>query len=294
MRVVANPALPLLRSLRPAQWVKNIFVLLPVAFAGELDDPEALLRAVIAFAVFCALSSSVYLLNDLVDRERDRLHPVKRHRPLASGALQPAPALAAALLLLFGALAVAGWLGTTVLVLSGAYLLQNVLYSMLLKHVVILDIMVVAVGFVLRVLMGGQAVGVAVSQWLLLCTIFLALFLAASKRRHELLLLEGEAVRQREVLGHYSTGFVDQIIHVVTASTLMAYALYTTSDETIERFGPYLLYTVAFVLFGIFRYLYLVYQVRHPKNPTEAMLTDPPFVLNLVLWAGTVGALLYL
>lgn len=285
---------PLLRSLRPHQWSKNLFVLPPLVFARELLNWPVASRALVAFVVFCGLSSAVYLLNDLIDRERDRLHPLKKNRPLAAGTLAVRTAIVALAALVFGSLAGAWALGPRFLVIAICYLALNLGYTLILKQVVILDVMAVSLGYVLRVMAGGAAISVAVSDWLLLCTIFLALFLTTSKRRHELLLLAGDAAGQREVLGRYSPAFLDQMINVVTASTLLSYALYATSPETAEKFGSApLIYTVPFVLFGIFRYLYLVYQVKDERSPTEAILTDLPFLLNITLWAASIVVILY-
>lgn len=285
---------PLLRTMRPSQWVKNLFVLAPLVFAESLLDPRLLVRTGTAFVVFCALSSAVYLLNDLFDRERDRLHPLKRHRPLAAGTLTPRLALTALAVLVLAALAGALWLGTPTLLVSAAYLAINLGYSAGLKSVVLLDAMAVSSGYVLRVLVGGFAAEVPVSTWLLLCTTFLALFLTFSKRRHELVLLQERAAEQRAVLSQYSPEFLDQLINVVTASSLMSYALWAGAEETTERFGSHaLLFTLPFVLFGIFRYLYLMYRTTAPENPTEAMLRDAPFLANLALWAAAVLAILY-
>lgn len=284
----------LVRSLRPPQWAKNLFVLAPLVFGRALDEPESLVRATLAFAAFCAASSALYLVNDVQDRESDRLHPLKRLRPIAAGTLPAPVALGSAAALLAAAAALGAPLGAGFLAIVAGYALLNLAYSAGLKHVVILDVMIVAVGFVLRVLAGGVAVDVAVSSWLLLCTIFLALFLAFSKRRHEIVLLAEEARGQRRVLDHYSPAFLDQMINVVTASAVVSYALYAISPETAERFqSRWLVYTVPLVLFGIFRYLYLVYQKPHEKNPTEAILTDPPFLLNLALWTLAVLWIVY-
>ncbi len=242
--------------------MKNLFVLAPLVFARELLDARALGSAALALLCFCLLSSAVYLINDLRDRERDRKHPLKRKRPLAAGTLSPRVAVVAAVVLIAAA-AVAGLgLGAEFAGLLGVYVAQNVGYSFWLKRVVILDVMVVALGYVVRVLAGGSAIGVSVSSWLLLCTTFLALFLTFSKRRHELVLLQGGAADQREVLARYSPVFLDQMINVVTASTLITYVLYTVDASTVAKFGSgRLVFTVPFVLFGIFRYLYLVYLV---------------------------------
>jgi 4-hydroxybenzoate polyprenyltransferase len=284
----------LVRSLRPAQWVKNLFVLAPLVFAHRLEDPETLRRAAIAFAIFCAASSAVYLFNDLRDREADRLHPVKARRPIASGALPTAVAYGAAFALAGGAFAGSLALGNPFRLALGTYLALNLLYSAVLKHIVILDVMSIAAGFVLRVLGGAAAIGVAVSSWLVLCGTFLALFLAFSKRRHELMLLSDDAKSQRKVLAEYSPVFLDQMINVVTASTLISYALYTVAPETVERLGTrHLVWSLPLVLFGIFRFLYLLYQQPGERNPTETILTDPPFLANMALWGALVLALIY-
>jgi len=284
----------LVRSLRPAQWVKNAFVLAPLVFAHRLADAVLLERAAAAFGLFCAGASAVYLINDLRDREQDRLHPLKRLRPIASGELSPGVATAAALVLGAGALA-GGWaLGKSFAALLGGYVLLNLLYSISLKHRVILDVMTIAAGFVLRVLAGAAAISVDVSRWLVLCTSFLALFLAFSKRRHEIMLLADGASGQRRVLEHYSVPFLDQMINVVTASTVVSYALYAASPETAARLGtPHLVWTLPMVLFGIFRFLYLLYQTSDVRDPTAAILSDVPFLANVVLWGATVVALIY-
>ncbi len=284
----------LVRSMRPAQWAKNLFVLAPLAFGRELLSPESLLRGLGAFAAFCAASSLVYLVNDIRDREEDLRHPLKRRRPIASGALPVSAALGAVLALAVAAVGIGVFLGLAFLAWLGAYVLLNGLYTFGFKRVVILDVMTLSLGFVLRVLAGGAAVAVEVSSWLPLCTIFLALFLAFSKRRHELVLLQDDAVNQRSVLGQYSLRFVDQMINVVTASTVIAYSLYAVAPETAQRYETQdLVYTVPLVLFGIFRYLYLTYQDTSERNPTEAILTDPPFLINLALWSLAVLWIVY-
>jgi 4-hydroxybenzoate polyprenyltransferase len=285
---------PLVRSLRPTQWAKNLFVLAPLVFGRKLGDPQAVVHALIALAAFCAASSAVYLFNDLRDREDDRRHPLKRLRPLAAGTLTAPAAIAAMTLLAAGALATGWWLGPPTAAVLGAYLALNLLYTTWLKHVVILDVMSIALGFVLRVLGGSTAADVQPSNWLFLCTIFISLFLAFSKRRHEITLLAGEATGQRRVLHNYSPAFLDQMINVVTASSVVSYALYVVAPETVEKFHTqHLVYTVPLVLFGIFRYLYLMYQRPGEKNPTEAILGDPPFLINMVLWGVAVVWIVY-
>ncbi|MFQ5526035.1 MAG: decaprenyl-phosphate phosphoribosyltransferase [Thermoanaerobaculia bacterium] len=284
----------LVKLCRPAHWPKNVFVLAPLVFAQLLHVPEALIRTAIAVVCFCAASSVVYIFNDYRDREIDRRHPLKKLRPLASGAVSPSAALGLVFVLLLGVGAASAWLGAGFAIVVSIYLAINALYSLGLKRVVILDVMIVSLGFVLRVLGGGRAIDVEISAWLLLCTIFLALFLAFSKRRHELILLADEAKDQRRVLSHYSSAFLDQMINVVTASTVVSYALYSVAPETIERFQTsFLVYTIPFVLFGIFRYLYLMYQVPDRINPTEAVIRDGPSVLNILLWGGSVLGIVY-
>jgi 4-hydroxybenzoate polyprenyltransferase len=285
---------PLLRSLRPTQWAKNVFVLAPLVFGSKLGDAEAVTRALLALVAFCCAASAVYLVNDIRDREDDRRHPLKRLRPVAAGALAVPTAALAAALLAAAAAALGAWLGRGFALFLGAYLLLNLLYTLWFKHMVILDVMSLALGFVMRVAAGAQATNVQISSWLLLCTTFLALFLAFSKRRHEIVLLAGEAAGQRPVLDHYSPAFLDQMINVVTASSVVAYALYCVAPETVAKFHTQgLIYTIPLVLFGIFRYLYLMYQRLAARNPTEAILGDAPFLINLTLWALAVVWIVY-
>lgn len=282
------------RAARPVQWVKNVFVLAPAVFAHELFAPATLRRSAIAFAAFCAIASTVYLLNDLRDREEDRRHPLKRHRPLASGELSVAAAVLGVAIFLGIASALSAVLGLDFGAWLAVYLAINLGYSAFFKHVVILDVMFVASGYVIRVLAGATAVDVDVSRWLLLCTILLALFLILSKRRHELETLAEEASGHRAVLSRYGPSFLDQMINVVTPSAVVAYALYAVDEATVERFGSdALVWTVPLVLFGVFRYLYLVYQRPGRRNPTEEVLTDVPSLVNLALWGCAVLWIVY-
>lgn len=284
-----------MRSLRLRQWAKNLFVLAPLVFGRQLGSPDVLVRGLLAFLAFCFASSAVYLMNDVRDREEDRKHPLKRLRPIAAGTLGVGTAVAATVVLAATALAAAWYLGGSFSVVLGSYLLLNLLYTFRLKHVVILDVMSISLGFVLRVMGGAEATGLEVSSWLLLCTIFLSLFLAFSKRRHELTLLSGAATEQRKVLDQYSPAFLDQMINVVTASSVVSYALYAVAPETVEKYHTqHLVYTIPMVLFGIFRYLYLMYQKPGAKNPTEAILEDPPFLINILVWGLAVVWILYL
>ena len=285
---------PLLRSLRPAQWAKNVFVLAPLVFGGMLLDSRVTLRALLALAAFCCASSAVYLINDLRDREEDRRHPLKRLRPIAAGTLKVPVAVLAVLALAGAAALLSARLGRPFALVLGTYFVLNVLYTLWLKHMVILDVMSIAISFVLRVEAGSTATGIEVSRWLFLCTIFLALFLAFSKRRHEITLLAHEAAGQRPVLDHYSPAFLDQMINVVTASAVVSYALYCVAPETVEKYHTQdLVFTIPLVLYGIFRYLYLMYQRPGERNPTEAILRDAPFLINILLWGLVVVWIVY-
>jgi 4-hydroxybenzoate polyprenyltransferase len=283
----------LLVSLRPRQWVKNVFVFAGVVFTQQLLTPLVGL-ALSAFVVFCALSGAIYLLNDVADADKDRLHPVKRRRPVAAGRLSRRTAVGAALALLAGALLVAFGLSPRFGLVAAAYVALLTAYSAWLKHVVIVDVLTVALGFVLRAVAGVVVIEVQISGWLLICTLLIALFLALGKRRHEYLALRGEAPAHRPVLEEYSGAFLDQMIGVVTASTLTAYALYTMAPETVAKFHTRLLpLTLPFVLYGIFRYLYLLYRRELGGNPSDLLLSDRALLVNTVLWVLAVVAILY-
>lgn len=287
-------AASLFLALRPAQWTKNLIVFAALIFGQRLLDGEAVVRAIVAFLAFCAISGVVYVVNDVVDRDADRQHPLKRFRPIAAGHLSVPLALASALSLLAGGLLAAIWLGPAFVAHVLGYLLLQVAYFYGLKRQVILDVLSIALGFVIRASAGGAAIHVVVSQWLLVCTILLALFLALAKRRHEITLLGEDAARHRVILGEYTPYLVDQMIAVVTASTLMGYAFYTVSADTVERFGtPWLGLTLPFPLYGIFRYLYLVHRRSQGGSPTELLLADRPLLLCVALWGATIIALIY-
>jgi 4-hydroxybenzoate polyprenyltransferase len=284
----------LARSVRPEQWTKNLVIFAALLFGQKLFDWPSTTRAVAAFAIFCGLSGVVYLVNDVMDRDADRLHPTKSARPIASGAIAPSTALAAAAVIALVGLAAAWSLGPLFFMTAVTYLVLLAFYSGPIKHLVILDVLTIALGFVLRAVAGAVAIHVPISHWLLVCTILLALFLALSKRRHELVLLADNATSHRRILSEYSPYLLDQMIGVVTASTLMAYALYTVSPETIERFGSdRLLLTLPFPLYGIFRYLYLVHQKQGGGSPAEMLLTDRPLLVCVALWAAAVVLILY-
>jgi 4-hydroxybenzoate polyprenyltransferase len=286
-------ALALLASLRPRQWVKNLFVFAGVIFSQQLLTPR-IWPALAAFAIFCGLSGSIYLFNDVADADKDRLHPAKRLRPIASGALPLGMAVGFGVLLLAGCLAAAFALSPAFGLVSLCYGALLTAYSLWLKHIVIVDVLTVSMGFVLRAVAGAVAVDVEISGWLLICSILMALFLGLGKRRHEYLSLTGDAAAHRPILADYSEGFLDQMISVVTASTVTTYALYTMSPETVAKFHTRLLpLTLPFVLYGIFRYLYLLYRRDLGGNPSDLVVTDRGLLLDVLLWMLTTLAIIY-
>lgn len=286
----------LLISLRPEQWTKNLLVFAALIFSEKtlLYDPRAVLTAVGAFIIFCVLSGVVYLVNDVMDREIDRRHPLKSRRPIATGALSVGTALIAAAVVGAVALGAALALSTGFGIVALLYLALQLLYSGPLKHIVILDVLTLAIGFVLRAVAGAVAINVVISHWLFVCTILLALFIALAKRRHELLLLGEGAASHRPILGEYTPYLLDQMISVVTASTLIAYIFYTISAETVAKFGTeWLGLTIPFPLYGIFRYLYLVHQREGGGSPADLLLNDRPLLACVVLWVVAVVAIIY-
>jgi 4-hydroxybenzoate polyprenyltransferase len=289
-----STATNLLISLRPGQWSKNLLVFAGLIFGGRLFDPAAVAAATEAFAIFCILSGVVYLVNDVADRETDQRHPLKRHRPIAAGTLPVPTALLTAILLtalsLAGAFTLGKWFGLVAL----GYLGLQGLYSGPLKHIVIVDVLTLALGFVLRAVAGAVALDVSISHWLLVCTILLALFISLAKRRHELVLLADDAMSHRPILGEYSAYLLDQMIAVVTASTLIAYIFYTISPETEQKFGTqWLGLTIPFPIYGIFRYLYLVHQREGGGSPADQLLRDRPLLTCVTLWVVTVVLIIY-
>jgi len=289
-----NSATGLFLSLRPKQWIKNGALFAPLLFSQNLFNKPLFLNSLEAFGLFCLLTGSVYIINDLKDLKEDRLHPLKRNRPLASGKLSPRMGGILALIFLLGSFW-GGWmLSQAFFKVMAAYLLLQIVYTFSLKHQVILDIFSIAAGFVLRVVAGGLAIGVQLSPWLFICTTLLALFLAMAKRRHELVILKDGAVEHRQILKEYSPYLLDQMMGVVTATTVMSYALYTISEETVAKFQTTnLIFTLPFVLYGIFRYLYLVHQKIEGGRPEEVLLTDRPLLLTVLGWTSAVFLILY-
>jgi 4-hydroxybenzoate polyprenyltransferase len=302
---VAMKLKALVLALRPQQWVKNVFVLAALVFAaGERggfagQDLAGVWRTVWAFFGFCLGSSAVYLVNDLCDIESDRKHPTKCYRAIASGAVSPPVAWTAALACAAGALALALRAGgdPPVVWVVAAYMALNLAYSLRLKHVVLVDAFCIAGGFLLRVYGGGLAAGAQVSHWLMLCTLFLALFLALCKRRAETDLLGEGRGEHRAILLQYNAGFLDQMVTVLSACTILTYTMYTVSEETAKKFGAShsLIWTVPFVVFGLARYMLLVQRREGGGSPTRVLLGgDLLFGLDVIAWAGTVAIVLFL
>lgn len=284
----------LLRAMRPKQWAKNIVVFAPLVFDEKLFVPELLLRTTVAFALFCLMSSTVYLINDLADIEKDRQHPQKRNRPLASGELAPWVAVIAVVAFIAISLPLALWLDGGFTAILFTYLLLNIAYSFYLKNIVVLDVLVIAAGFVLRAAGGVVVVDVErFSPWLYLCLTLGALFLGFGKRRHELLLLQEEAGSHRAILNEYTLPFLDQLISLVTAVLVMAYSLYTFSAPNLPDNHAMML-TIPIVLYALFRYLYLIQVRKEGGAPDELVFRDRPLLLSGVLWVLAVVAVIYL
>jgi 4-hydroxybenzoate polyprenyltransferase len=281
-------------SLRPKQWTKNLAVFAALLFSRTAGQFDRFVTVLAAFGVFCLLSGGVYVINDLLDLERDRKHPLKRLRPIASGRLPIPTAVLTACIAILISIVGAAFLGRYFLYASIAYLILQLAYSLSLKKLVILDVFSIAAGFVIRVIAGGVVISVEISHWLLICTMLLSLFLALSKRRHELTSLDKEAVKHRQILSEYSTGLLDQMTSIVTAATVVSYSQYTVDAVTVAKFGTNrLVYTVPFVLYGIFRYLYLVHQKHEGGSPDTALLTDGPLLTCVALYIATVWLILY-
>jgi 4-hydroxybenzoate polyprenyltransferase len=287
-------------GLRPRQWIKNLIVLAPLIFSLNVFRPDMVLLSMVALGVFCLLSGSVYVFNDLTDYKQDRAHPVKKNRPIASGRITRGGALTFGLIVAAAGLSIAAWMDMSFFWVCVAYTGIMVLYSLSLKHMVVLDVLIISIGFVLRAIAGveilkGADPGVVLSPWLLVCTLFLALFLGFSKRRHELDLLAHKAGLHRKSLEDYSKEFLDSMIAVVTAATVIAYAIYTIWPGTVEKFDTRnLIYTIPFVVFGLFRYMYLVIMRNEGGSPSEILVSDAPLVIDVILWLVVAGLVLYI
>ncbi|HIE92449.1 MAG TPA: decaprenyl-phosphate phosphoribosyltransferase [Acidobacteria bacterium] len=284
----------LLVSLRPDQWTKNLFVFAGLVFGEQLLEPGAVARSCATFTIFCALSSAMYLFNDLRDRTRDRLHPTKALRPIAAGRVSPSAAGTMAGLLLGVGILGAFLLGPAMGVLSLAFAVLLTLYTWTLKEVVVLDVIAIAIGFVMRAVAGALVLGVAISQWLLVCTFLLALFLGLTKRRQEVVALGADATGHRPVLARYSAALLDQMVTIVAGATLVSYAVYTTSPGTVAEFGTdRLTLTIPFPVYGVLRYLMLIHNDSSGPGPTDILLGDRPLAVCIVGWGLAVAVIIY-
>jgi len=289
-----STAASLFVSLRPDQWTKNLIVFAALIFAVKLLDPAATAKAAAAFLIFCALSGAVYLINDVADRAQDREHPVKRMRPIAAGDLSPGAAMMAAAVLSAIALTASFGLRPAFGVVAAAYLALFVVYTRSLKHIVVLDVMTIAIGFVLRAVAGGLVINVHISNWLLVCTMLGALFLGFAKRRHEITLLAAGAKGHRRILEEYDPYLLDQMIGVVAAATMVAYIIYCASPETHAYFGTeWMVLTTPFPIYGLFRYLYLVHRKAGGGSPSDMLLEDRPLLACVLLWGITSVLIIY-
>ena len=294
-----NTVVQIVRSMRPAQWVKNLLVAAPVLFAKKrtVEDPAILAKAALATAVFVLLAGAVYVMNDVLDVEKDREHPVRRLRPIASGAVSIQTAVAGGLCAL-GLAYAAGWfLGAPFTLVATIYLLQNVFYSSVFKRIAYLDVLSIATGFLLRIVSGCFAIGLEpaeISYYLIVCTFLVALFFALGKRRHELAMLGGDAGSHRSVLSQYRLHHLDLAMYLVGLVTLAAYCLYTVSGRTLDYFGNLrLVFTVPFVLFGMWRFLAIARREGERRSPTDAMVRDPLFVVDSVVWVAVAAWAVY-
>ena len=283
----------LIRSMRPRQWPKNAFVFVALLFDRKFFDPASVWPTVVAFVLLCLMSGAVYLMNDLADIESDRRHPTKRHRPLPSGRLNPRVAGVAAVVLATISLVAGYFLSRELAVILLLYLLSQIAYTFRLKHVVLIDVLTIAAGFVLRIAAGVAVIDVErFSPWLYIFGGFLALFMALGKRRHELVLLGGEAANHRAILDDYNLDLIDRLQGVVTTSAVVSYSLYTFLAEGLPDNHAMML-TIPFVLYGIFRYLYLIHIRNEGGAPEEILLRDRPFQVNLLFYGLTVLVALY-
>jgi len=282
-----------LTILRPRHWIKNLFVLAPAVFARELFHPESAILAFKAFAGFCLTASAVYIINDIRDVEADRAHAEKKNRPLASGKLTVTEALVTMTVVLLAAVLLVSRMDPRYVAMIAAYFVMNLAYSFKLKEVVLLDVFIIAAGFMLRVLAGAVAIQVAVSSWIVLCTLFIALFLGFAKRRGEIVSTAGNT-SERKVLTLYRVEFLDQMLTIAAAGAVISYALYTVAPRTVEYFGTdKLIYTTVFVVYGIFRYLYLIHYSSSTENPTNTVTTDKTILTVVLLWIAACVFFIY-
>lgn len=280
--------------MRPTQWVKNGFVLMPLIFSARLFHIEDFMKVCGMLAAFCLVSSATYIINDYMDMDQDRVHPLKKHRPIASGEVSPGSAFVLASILILGALMLASAIHAPVecYVLLAGYLGLHIVYSVKLKDLVIVDVLTISVGFLLRVVAGAMTISVSVSSWLILCTFSVAIFLALGKRRHEVVILCEDAACHRPVLENYSVALLDQLLQVVTTSTFIFYCLYSVRGTGMQ--SEKMMFTIPLVTYGIFRYLYLIYHKEDGGSPTALLLTDPPLLTCVIIWLTACIGIIYL
>ncbi len=292
---LAEKARALFEIARPKQWVKNAFVFAPLIFDKQISDIESLIRTLFAFLMFCIYSSCVYMINDIADYNHDKMHPEKCRRPLPSGRIDKTSVIILCVILFITALLISAWLSLQFLLVGLLYMITNICYSFWWKLVVIVDGMIIALGFVLRTYAGAVVIGVQFSDWLYVCAIFVSLFLAFCKRRHEIILLgEENAGQHRAILQEYSVQFLDQIITIVLTATVVSYSIYCILPATgSTEYYPLMKYTIPFVIYGLLRYLYLVYRKEEGGNPAELLLNDKPLLFNGFLWLAVVFSALY-
>jgi 4-hydroxybenzoate polyprenyltransferase len=284
-----------IRLIRPQQWIKNLFVLAPLIFSRELFLMQPDLLALRAFCAFCLTASAVYIINDIIDVEADRAHPRKRHRPIAAGTISIPTALFLLFVLLVADILLIWGMSDQFLLIVGAYFVMNLAYTFKLKEVFLLDVFIIAAGFMLRVLGGAYAISVQVSSWIILCTLFLSLFLGFAKRRGEIIVMQSAgSPPERKVLQHYRVDVIDQMLTITAAGTVISYALYTVAPRTIEIFGTdKLIYTTVFVMYGIFRYMHLIHTTESVENPSAVVTTDFPIIANVFVWITVCVLLIY-
>lgn len=294
MSLANNPVVIVIRAMRVYQWTKNVLLFAALVFAKEAFHADKLLLVLQAFAAFCMAASATYLFNDLMDVEKDRQHPKKRHRPIASGALSPVAAWALLVLLFLSSVVLSYAISLPFLGATFAYIVLTLSYTLVLKNLIILDVLALALGFVVRALAGAIALDVRFSSWLVVCTLFLALFLGLSKRRHEVVLLEDGASSHRAVLYHYSVHYLDQLILIAAGGTIITYTIYTCAPDVVERLGTDKLYvTLPFVIYGLFRYLFLVHHKTGGGDPSATLIRDWPLGVTVLLWGLTCAGLIY-
>lgn len=285
----------LLFSLRPKEWIKNLLLFSGLIFSRSLTNSESILLSFAGFASFSAISSGVYIFNDLCDIEADRNHPVKSKRPLASGKISKNLARALMVVLFAGGVLGAIALSNSFALIIAVYLAINLAYSVRLKHAVVLDVICISSGFVIRAVAGALVLHVEVSPWLVLCTSMVALLAGFGKRRHEMAFLGENAATHRKSLVNYSIEFLDSMMNISAGLAIVTYALYTMSDETVSRFGTHnLLLTMPFVVYGIFRYLFLIHKCKEGGDPVQLIFRDRPSLINIVLWVAAVCIVIYL